>query len=105
ADTLALLPDGGAYAYTREGWSPLPDVAVATANLNLPTETADSGFRFRDIDGNGSPELIVANGKSSGVYRWTEKWESLGFSLPDGLHFVDDKGTDLGLRFVDLDED
>ena len=105
ADTLAVLPDGGAYGFTREGWSPLPDMADALANLNLPTETPDSGFRFRDINNDGKPELLVANGSASSVLGWEGGWASLGYSLPEGLNFVDAEGRDQGLRLLDLDED
>ncbi|MCF6285613.1 MAG: HEAT repeat domain-containing protein, partial [Candidatus Hydrogenedentes bacterium] len=39
------------------------------------------------------------------IYRWDKGWKALSIALPDGVRLVDGAGSDLGLRFVDLDED
>jgi len=104
-DTVAVLPAGEAYAYNREGWAPLADVAGATAALNLAKDGEDAGLRFRDLDGDGITELIVGTATENGVYQWQEGWKRLDFTLPEGVRFINAAGQDLGLRFVDLDED
>lgn len=68
----------------------------------------DRGVRLRDLDRDGYCELIVGNDKQNAVFEFNitkNKWERLPFSLPAGTAFVDAKGRDLGLRFLDLDDD
>ncbi|MCH8043021.1 MAG: neutral/alkaline non-lysosomal ceramidase N-terminal domain-containing protein [Planctomycetes bacterium] len=68
----------------------------------------DRGVRLRDLDGDGTSELIVGNPSQSAVFRWNagdKKWSRLDFQLPPGATIVDAAGRDAGLRFVDVNED
>jgi hypothetical protein len=66
----------------------------------------DCGVRLRDVDRDGTCELIVANPNRSAVYQWTENgWAIASFALPENIVIVDAQGRDAGLRWVDLDED
>ncbi len=68
----------------------------------------DRGVRFRDLDGDGRCELLVANETQNAAFGWSDqggRWEPLPFSLPAGARMVGARGEDAGLRFVDLDED
>jgi putative membrane-bound dehydrogenase-like protein len=70
--------------------------------------SGEQGVRIRDIDGDGSCELIVGNPRQNAAFRWSaksESWERLPFKLPERTNIVDDQGRDAGLRFVDVDED
>src|SRR5262249_11334882 len=73
----------------------IPDVALA--RLPIPGADApsahgafvstDLGIRFRDLDRDGICEVLIANSKSSGAYRWDEagkQWSKLAFSFPSG---------------------
>ncbi|MEC7565304.1 MAG: PVC-type heme-binding CxxCH protein [Planctomycetota bacterium] len=63
----------------------------------------DQGLRFRDVDNDGSSELLTNDGK---IYQWINgSWEAKPFELPSGMHFVTETGADNGLRFVDVNED
>lgn len=64
----------------------------------------DQGVRLRDIDNDGTTEVIVANEKQQIIMRVNEhgEWFEAGtFPAP----VVNSAGQDNGLRFVDLDED
>jgi putative membrane-bound dehydrogenase-like protein len=68
----------------------------------------DRGARFRDIDGDGLCELIVANEAENLIFAYApgqDRWSRLEIGLPPGARVVDEAGRDAGLRFVDLDED
>ena len=68
----------------------------------------DNGVRLRDLNGDGSCELIVRNSTQNAVFTWSKKtktWSQLPFALPHGAALVDAKSTDNGLRFLDLDGD
>src|SRR5439155_25933483 len=68
-------------------------------------EGIDRGVRFRDLDGDGRCELLVANAAQSGAFAWSDEkkaWELLPFAPPA---LVDLKGRDNGIRFVDVNED
>jgi hypothetical protein len=69
------------------------------------------GLRFRDLDGDGRSEAILANRDrglvdANGVYQWSEtgsSWEKLPFGLPRGAWTIGLQQLDSGLRFLDLD--
>jgi putative membrane-bound dehydrogenase-like protein len=66
------------------------------------------GVRLRDLDADGTCELIVCMGGESAVFAWDRGkpgWRKCPFALPKGTAIVDEKGNDAGLRFVDVDED
>jgi len=68
----------------------------------------DRGVRFRDLDGDGQTECLVANADHSAVFHYDsdrKSWRRLPYSLPTGAVFVDAEGRDAGLRFVDVDSD
>jgi hypothetical protein len=75
----------------------------------LPAQPS-SVCRLRDIDRNGSCELIYTNpaSRESHVYAWDAEqrhWRKLPFGLPQETALVDTHGQDAGLRFLDIDKD
>lgn len=68
----------------------------------------DGGVRLRDLDGDGTCELLFANENHSGAFRWgasTGGWARLPFTFPEGTRIVNSHGHDAGLRFIDFNED
>jgi putative membrane-bound dehydrogenase-like protein len=66
----------------------------------------DTGFRFIDVDHDGRCEAIIGNDTQNAAFEWSGKsWERLPFALPEGTMIVDGRGTDAGLRFVDVNDD
>jgi putative membrane-bound dehydrogenase-like protein len=79
----------------------------------------DRGFRLRDLDGDGTPELIVGNLDRTAVFirdAAEDRWTPAPYSLPAGLRIVGMNAVyegrehsgpedDTGLRFLDLDHD
>jgi putative membrane-bound dehydrogenase-like protein len=104
---------------TAGGWHFVGQVWVKDDNLRTGLSTGrqpilfsqggrDRGVRFRDIDGDGRCELIVANDQQRVCLQWRDEeraWCSLPFALPAGLALATGDGKDNGLRFVDIDED
>jgi putative membrane-bound dehydrogenase-like protein len=91
-----------AWRFKDSAW--VPDESLLRGLKPLP----DTGFRLRDTDNDGSCELIVAVPGFSAIYGWSReknRWQQLPYALPPGALFVDDKGQDFGLRFVDFNED
>ncbi len=86
-----------AYAYTREGWSAIPDLAEAMAQGDF-----HDGARFRDLDGDGKPEFL---GAGSGVYRWDGELKGLEFFYPSDIADISGGEWPPSARLVDLDED
>ena len=65
-------------------------------------------MRLRDLDGDGSCELIVGNSEINRVYRYRAadgNWELAEYGLPEGCPLVTRDGRDAGFRFVDVDGD
>lgn len=92
----ANFDDSIAFAYTREGWSALPDMASAMG-MDL-----HDGAPFRDLDGDGKPEMLDGH---SGIYQWDSGWKSLGYSYPADVLAIQHTEWPTSARFVDLDED
>ncbi len=113
------------WGWHHDGWHQIPG---GTRGLEELTEalgrlaSPDAGIRFRDIDGDGSCELLVACPELNMVFRWLKhenttpeassegtpllmagEWAREGYSVPGS--FVDVNGRDNGLRLVDLDND
>ena len=68
----------------------------------------DQGVRFRDVDRDGSCELIVGNPTMNAVFSWDKEknsWQRRDFNLPPNTSIVDAQGQDNGLRFVDVNGD
>ena len=117
--TALVHNDAIARAWTFDGNQWVEDNALL-AGLELEgkpifTATGDSvkgmrdrGVRFRDVDGDGRCELIVANESQNAVFAWSEtekRWKPLPYSLPPNTSIVDAQGRDNGLRFVDVNND
>jgi putative membrane-bound dehydrogenase-like protein len=68
----------------------------------------DQGVRFRDIDRDGSCELLVCNAQRQTVYKWNGRdrtWKDMSLKFPAEVAVVDKQGRDAGLRFMDVDAD
>lgn len=73
-----------------------------------------AGLRLVDVDGAGGCELLIARPGVRAAFSWQAEandqqqprgqWRQLT-ALPAGALFADDKGRDVGLRLVDLDDD
>lgn len=100
----------GSWRFHDGQWSAderlLPD---PNENLTLTAlDGADQGVRFRDLDGDGDTELIVAKAEHSEAWRWDgahQQWAEAAYAFPDGCAFVDAQGRPAGLRLHDLDGD
>ncbi len=85
-----------AYAYTREGWSAMPDLTEA-----LRADLHDVA-RFRDLDGDGKPELVDGH---YGISRWESGFKGLGYGYPKAVAETFNGVWPAAARLVDLDED
>ena len=68
----------------------------------------DRGVRLRDLNRDGTSELIVGNESQNAVFDWSgtdHRWKRTSYNLPEGSSIVDAAGHDSGLRFVDVNED
>ncbi len=84
----------------------LDGLSVAGKPLLTTQDGRDLGLRLRDLDLDGTCELIVGNSKEQAVFSFTgHRWRKLPFALPNGIAIVDSLGRDAGFRFVDVDED
>jgi putative membrane-bound dehydrogenase-like protein len=66
------------------------------------------GVRLRDLDHDGSCEVIVASPSRQSIYRWDsqkQSWVKGASGLPAEVSFPNDSEPDAGLRFIDLDGD
>lgn len=73
-------------------------------NIATSIRGVDQGVRLRDVDDDGTAEIIIANEKQQVIMRINEQgeWVEAG---PFPAPLVDLSGNDNGVRFVDLDED
>ncbi len=80
---------------------PLPNSLM---NIATSIDGIDQGVRLRDIDDDGTSEIIVANEKTQVMMRTNDQgqWVDAG---PFPAPLVDQDGKDNGVRFVDLDGD
>lgn len=112
---LALLRterESGAYVFENNVWmnkqSLFTGLQVEGEAVFTKVNGVDKGVRFRDVDKDGSCELIVGNPTQNAVFSWNEGkqlWERRDFNLPADTSIVDAQGKDNGLRFVDINED
>ncbi|MBL9125098.1 MAG: hypothetical protein JNG90_15780, partial [Planctomycetaceae bacterium] len=111
AVTLLVSDEQGAGGWQfRDGrWVAEPRLSAGLEIDQKPLATSlagrDLGLRLRDLDGDGSCELLVSNPAQNGVFQWSDGWRRLGYAIPGGARIVDAEGRDDGLRFVDIDED
>lgn len=68
-------------------------------------EGVDHGVRLRDVDLDGTSEIIVANSQSKLLFVRTRDGSWAPHKQPFPFAVVDTLGGDNGLRFVDLDKD
>ena len=91
------------WSYSNRDWVRSANLTRGISELKTSENGVDRGLRFRDIDNNGTSELLANDGK---VYEWNgSKWNQTNSSLPDGVHMVNTNGMDNGLRFVDFNHD
>ncbi len=68
--------------------------------------TGNPGLLLRDLDGDGSCELIIGLPDYTVIGKWeSNRWRKLDYALPRGTSIVDAEGRDAGLRFVDVNGD
>jgi hypothetical protein len=101
----------GLWHFDGRRWVPVSD-GLDGLELDGPVWTAaagrDLGVRLRDLDLDGTCELIVGNPRQNGVFDWPAnkgKWVRLPFALPLATTIVTEAGLDAGLRLVDVNED
>ena len=101
----------GAWTFKDSRWQkdePLLRGLPTDQNVLFARNGRDRGVRFRDLDVDGSCELLVANPDQNFIYKWIETrgaWQRLPFGLPGQARFVNAEAQDNGLRFQDLNED
>jgi putative membrane-bound dehydrogenase-like protein len=102
----------GAWRFDGHEWVAdkrfLEGLEVNGQPLQTNDQGRDRGMRLRDVDRDGTLELIVANPDSRALLQWNElqgRWIPLACSLPSAALLVDQLGRDAGLRLVDLDGD
>src|SRR5439155_2045921 len=102
----------GAWHFDGRRWIQDPTLAAGLELDGQPVFTSregrDRGVRFRDVDGDGRCELMVANENQNALFAWSDKeksWKKSPFTLPQGISVVDAQGGDNGLRLVDLNDD
>ncbi len=90
------------------GWSEVEGACVGLSGLAKEGSGSDPGIRLRDVDGDGSCELICGRAGDGRVFRWdasAQRWERAGYRLPAQVAVVDDRGLPAGAYFRDLDHD
>ncbi|MGV3756769.1 MAG: PVC-type heme-binding CxxCH protein, partial [Verrucomicrobiota bacterium] len=104
--------EASAYTFNGETWLGeqvyLTGLQVEGEAVFTKQKGVDRGVRMRDVDRDGSCELIVGNPTQNAVFWWNEgkkTWERRDFNLPPETAIVDAQGKDNGLRFVDINED
>jgi hypothetical protein len=108
---IATAGQRGVWHFENNQWVKQTTALPAEADgepLLTARDGIDLGVRFRDLDGDGLSDLIVNNDTQNAVFLWqpaSSRWQRAPFSLPEKNCLVDAHGTDLGLRFIDLDAD
>lgn len=102
----------GAWAFVDGAWTARPKLLQGLEVDGVPVQTrrggVDHGVRLRDLDHDGTCELVAANAELNAVFRWdigAEAWRQAAYALPRSTRIVDSEGRDAGLRFIDLDAD
>ena len=95
----------GLWHFSGTSWYEQP---WGVKGLSTDTVLRNEGMRLRDLDGDGTCELLFAGEREGGAFRWDSsraEWTRLPFAFPEATRIVDAHGRDAGLRFVDLDRD
>ena len=100
----------GAWHFDGSGWVEAPELLAGLETDGRPIFTArdgrDTGVRLRDLDGDGTCELIAGGPAGQAVFAlWEQGWQELPYTLPPGTSIVDKQGRDAGLRLIDIDQD
>jgi putative membrane-bound dehydrogenase-like protein len=99
--------ESGAWIFRNDEWASEPSLLRGLKEWRTSGDK-DLGIRLRDVNNDGDCELLIANPEESAIYSWSrenKRWTKLPYSLPPGASFVDAKGNDAGLRFVDFNHD
>ncbi len=97
----------GAWVFRNNEWVSEPGFLRGLKEWRV-SAGKDPGVRLRDVNNDGNCELLVASPGESAIYSWSrenKRWAKLPYSLPPGAWFVDERGHDAGLRFVDFNRD
>lgn len=104
--------ESGAWRFDGGKWVADADLLRGLELDGQPIFTArdgrDRGVRLRDVDGDGSCEVIAGNESQSAVFTWDaggRSWKRQSYGLPPGVSIVNARGEDNGLRFVDFNGD
>ncbi len=102
----------GIWHFTDGRWlkdgAMLTGLVIAGKPIETIRESRDLGVRLRDLNGDGSCELIAGSAQQNAIFQWNPKgqtWKRLPFTLPAETTIVNNSGHDAGLRFVDINED
>ncbi|HXG47234.1 MAG TPA: PVC-type heme-binding CxxCH protein, partial [Methylomirabilota bacterium] len=105
-------PSAESWVWHNGQWQPDPSLRAGLELDGRPVIAfaagRDRGLRLRDVDRDGTDEVIVGNESQRAVFRWQASrraWEKAAYTLPEGTAIVDAEGHDAGLRFVDVNED
>jgi putative membrane-bound dehydrogenase-like protein len=116
AASMLIANESVRHAWTfRDGsWQKDDDLLAGLPLVSGPVATSaggrDRGVRLRDLDRDGTCELLLSNDTQQAIFAFDEEqsaWQRPASSprLPHFTSIVDAAGRDAGLRFVDVDED
>ncbi len=112
-DSVVLMQRGdqtsGAWVFSEGGWVSDPSLlAGLPPEVRFASRGIDRGARLRDLDRDGTCELLIANPEQNLAFRRApdaSRWEPMSFALPGAARIVDADGRDDGTRFIDLNDD
>ena len=109
---LAVADDALQLREYRDGHWQRRELTVATEGLNdawrsrLSAPSHLDAVRWRDLNGDGQCELLMAKGTDTMILRRDgDVWRNLSFGLPSGVRLAAVDGGDAGLRWIDVDAD